>query len=173
MKIKSRRLEGAGVSSNDLFSPRPAATTIARLLLDGGVGRGDRLQRVRGDSGVELRDLGRLSDKALVCLLGEFGLNLDRRLNAAGAEKLLEHRGAGGEGLLRIVGRLSGDVLQALRQSGRGGGEGFELLLGELLELVECRCGGVGHGCSSRVGFAPKTESRERTLDGANMCTAQ
>src|SRR5271163_2365537 len=148
MKIKSRRLKGAGVGSKRFIFAAPGGDTIARLLLDAGVGRGDRLQRVGGDSGVELRNLGRLSDKALVSLLGEFGLNLDRRFNAARAEKLLEHRSAGGERLLRIVGRLGGDILQALRQGGRGGGEGFQLLFGELLEFVERRCRG-GHGCSS------------------------
>jgi hypothetical protein len=113
------------------------ATRIARLLLDAGVGRGDRLQRVGGDAGVKLGNLGRLGDEALVSLLGEFGLDLDGRFDAAGPEKLLEHGGAGGEGLLRIVGRLGGDILQAFRQGGRGGGERFQLVLGELLELVE------------------------------------
>src|SRR5271166_366319 len=114
MKIKSRRLKSAG-PKRFMFAAS-GGDTIVRLLLDAGVGRGDRLQRVRSDSGIELGDPGRLSDKALVSLLGEFGLNLDRRFDAARAEKLLEHRGASGEGLLRIVGRFRGDILQALRQ---------------------------------------------------------
>ncbi len=77
MKIKSRRFEGAGVSCERFIFP-PQGREDRRLLLDARVGRGDRLQRVGGHSGVELRDLGRLGDEALIGLLGEFGLDLNR-----------------------------------------------------------------------------------------------
>jgi len=80
-----------------------ATRTIARLLLYVRVSRSDRLQSVRSDSGVEFRNARRLSDKALVSLLGEFALNLNRRLNAARAKKLLEHGRSGGESLLDVI----------------------------------------------------------------------
>src|SRR5208282_5000753 len=77
MKIKSRRLKGAGLGSKRFScAAHGPATRIARLLLDAGVGRGDRLQRVGGDAGVKLGNLSRLGDEALVSLLGEFGLDL-------------------------------------------------------------------------------------------------
>ena len=83
--------------------PRLAAPLLG---LHGGVSRGDGLHGVRGDLCVELGDLARLRNEALVRLLGEVGLNLDRGLEAASAEKLLERGRAGLERLLRIVGRF-------------------------------------------------------------------
>ncbi len=54
------------------------------------VGRRDGLQGVGRDLRVELGELARLGDEALVGLLGVIRLNLDRGLDAAGAEQLLD-----------------------------------------------------------------------------------
>src|ERR1700733_3556002 len=143
---------------------------IGQLLLYVRIGRGDRLQSVGSDLGVKLRDFRRLGDKALVSLLREFGLNLDRRFDAARAEKLLEHRGACGKRLLRIIGRFGDDVLQTLRPGGRSGGERLELVFRKFLEVFECR----GAGCIvellalSRFRITKRAEPRYW-----NMCTAQ
>jgi len=50
------------------------------------VGGGDRLQGVGSNASVEFRNARRLGDEALVSLLREFRLNLNRRLDAARAK---------------------------------------------------------------------------------------
>src|ERR1700722_473746 len=147
-----------------IFSPPIAARrSLDALLLNARISRGDRLHRVGSNPGVEFGNLGRLGDKALVGLLGELGLNLDRRLNAARAEKLLVHRGSGGKSLLRIIARLGGDILQTLRQGGRCGGESLELVFGEFLEIFECRRADCHGELPDWVGFASE---RRRTAGG-------
>jgi hypothetical protein len=67
----------------------------------------------------------------LALRLGESGLDRLR------AERLLHRRRTGGEGLLRTVERLDGDLLKALgRRRGRGV-DGVESPLAEFLEFFE------------------------------------
>jgi hypothetical protein len=82
---KSRRWKGAGINSTEFFAAF-GGENGRPLLLQARVSRGHRLESVRCDSGIELGNLRRLGDKALVSLLREFALNLDSSFHAARAE---------------------------------------------------------------------------------------
>ena len=74
----------------------------------------ERLVGLLGEIGIELADLGRLGDEALVGGLRVVGLDLDRLVERLGAEQLLHDLGAVLEGLLRVVGDLGRDRLGGL-----------------------------------------------------------
>src|SRR6476659_3527815 len=66
----------------------------------------ERLVGFLGEIGIELADLGRLRDKALVGRLRIVGLDFNRLLERLHAQQLLHDLAAVLEGLLRIVGHF-------------------------------------------------------------------
>src|SRR4051812_9953642 len=76
----------------------------------------ERLVGLLGEIGIELADLGRLGDEALIGGLGVVDLDLEGLVERLNAHHLLQRLGAFLERLLRIVGELRRDRLRGLRQ---------------------------------------------------------
>src|SRR3954454_9118886 len=81
--------------------------------------RGERLERILRETGIELGDLAGLRDEALVGALQIAGLDLKRLVQRLDGRKLLEGGLAFGKGLLRIHG--------GFRRNGREGFRGCRL----------------------------------------------
>src|SRR5215207_4674979 len=145
MPASCARLAHMGSVSRNTKRPalRPGASLQSKafcdLLRGLAVGDGDetlvRLEGLLREARIELAELGRLRDEALVGRLDEVGLDL--LVERLGADELLERGGRLLEGLLGVSGGLDRDRLGALGDDAEALQSGVGVVLAELLDGVD------------------------------------
>src|SRR5947209_15199582 len=149
-----------------------AAVRRARLL-HAGLGKItlERLVGFLGEVGVKLAELAAARHESLVGGLDEVGLDLDRLLQALGAEQLFGCRRRVLEGFLRVVRNLARDRLGALAERAELLEHDVHALAPELLEFIELQ-----HGyplAARRRSGARLCADPTGTASNGIYCTAQ
>src|SRR5215204_4927670 len=180
MPASSARLAHMGSVSRNAKRPalRPGASLQSKafcdLLRGLAVGDGDetlvRLEGLLREARIELAELGRLRDEALVGRLDEVGLDLDRLVERLGADELLDRRGRLLERLLGVIGGLDRDRLGALGDDAEALQSGVGVVLAELQHGVDLDHWYPLPAPQRRllIAFARSCPPRK-----GNMCTAQ
>src|SRR5215218_3145671 len=157
---------------------RPGASLQSKafrdLLRGLAVGDGDetlvRLEGLLREARIELAELGRLRDEALVGRLDEVGLDLDRLVERLRADELLERGSRLLEGLLGVICGLDRDRLGSLGDDAEALQSGVGIVLAELLDGVDLdHC----YPLPAPQRRLPIAFARSCPPRKGNMCTAQ